>query len=149
MTSFNRTDNNSRHFGKITISTGQAELVVSTPLLYPVVNLITGTTANGGGVWGYVCDVVLQSLSSSHPYWSHLYSNTPFITEALHFLDYDVTPQSLETRWLSQPLRDRYASGTRSNHRTLARGPVRHTSAMFVDSGGFNHRLPIERKAEA
>ena len=143
MTSFNRTDNNSRHFGKITISTGQAELVVSTPLLYPVVNLITGTTANGGGVWGYVCDVVLQSLSSSHPYWSHLYSNTPFITEALHFLDYDVTPQSLETRWLSQPLRDRYASGTRSNHRTLARGPVRHTSAMFVDSGGFRLlRLP-------
>ena len=143
MTKFERTDNNSRHIGKITISTPHGDVQVSTPLLYPVVNLMTGTTANGGGVWGYVCDVLLQSLSSSHPYWSPLYSNTPFITEALHFLDYNVRPQSLEARWLSQPLRHRYASETRSNHRTSSRGPVSHTSAMFVDSGGFRLlRLP-------
>ena len=143
MTKFERTDKKSRHLGEITIAKPHGDVRVSTPLLYPVVNLMTGTTANGGGVWGYVCDVLLQSLSSAHPYWSQLYSNAPFITEALHFLDYKVGPQSLKTRWLGQPLRSRYASETRSNHRTSARGAVNHTSAMFVDSGGFRLlRLP-------
>src|SRR4051812_25662130 len=33
---------------------------VHTPVLYPVLNLITGTTPNGGGIWGYICNDLLD-----------------------------------------------------------------------------------------
>src|SRR5205807_7425693 len=53
--------------------------VFTTPLLFPVTCLITGTTPRGGGIWKYI----LQA----HPF-GLMRRNNPIITQALHFLDF-------------------------------------------------------------
>jgi len=119
-------------------STGFLE--VDTPILYPVVNLVTGTTSNGGGIWGYLCDVLLNSKSGEQNFqFLDRQQNEPIMTEALHFLEFGVTPRSLQERWLARgTVRDHYRSPERQNPRVKGgRGSVSHTAPMFVDSGGY------------
>src|SRR2546429_8322884 len=52
---------------------------LSTPLLFPVVSLITGTTPRGGGLWKYI----LQAHSCGL-----MRRNKPLLTQVLHFLDF-------------------------------------------------------------
>ncbi len=84
--------------------------------LYPVVSFITGTTPNGGGLWKYI-------LRGPH---GLLRSNRPVMTQALHFLDFRVSPAAL-SRWRTKTLRIHY-----NGHFGL-----NYTGDLFVDSGGF------------
>jgi 7-cyano-7-deazaguanine tRNA-ribosyltransferase len=92
---------------------------LETPHLFPVVNLVTGTTAKGGGIWRYIADDLLDSSRA----------DTPIMSQALQFLDYHVSPKKV-TEWRSKPLRDHYRDD---------RGvyPVDFQAPMFLDSGGF------------
>ncbi len=72
---------------------------VETPVLYPVVNLITGSTPNGGGIWGYINDYLLDATRAEE--------QLPLMTEALHFQNYHVHAKTLD-RWRSRPLREHY-----------------------------------------
>ena len=86
-------------------------------VLYPVVNIITGTTPRGGGVW--------KDILHAHPQ-GLLRRNLPVMTQALHFLDYKMTPAAL-VRWRQKPLRAHY-NGNLGLH---------WTAPLFADSGGF------------
>ncbi len=43
-----------------------------TPLLYPVVNMVTGSTPNGGGIWRYICDDLLDGHRHDVPIMSQV-----------------------------------------------------------------------------
>ncbi len=86
---------------------------VNTPALFPVINLIGGTTLQSGSAWRHFRDDTLEE--------EHL-QGTMF--QAMSFLEYGVTADSLEW-WREKPLEDR-----------LARN-VDVTSPIFIDSGGF------------
>lgn len=93
---------------------------LSTPLLFPVVCLITGSTARGGGLWKYV----LQADTEN----GLLRRNLPVMSQVLHFLDFSITPKTLE-KWQSLGLRKRYNEEVSP--------PLRYTAPLFLDSGGF------------
>ena len=63
--------------GKLHLS--QVDRKISTPHLFPVVSLMTGTTAKGGGLWKYV----LQA-NKSH---GLMHRNLPVMSQVLHFLE--------------------------------------------------------------
>ncbi|HYF95178.1 MAG TPA: tRNA-guanine transglycosylase [Symbiobacteriaceae bacterium] len=97
---------------------------VETPTLFPVVNLITGTTPRGGGIWKYI----LRKLFAAH---------SPMMTQALQFLDFGLTAPQLR-RWIESPVGsvlDQYLKHYRDELPELGisefRGP------LFLDSGGF------------
>lgn len=107
------------HYGRI----GHLRLrdtCLSTPLLFPVVCLITGSTARGGGIWKYI----LQADTEN----GLLRRNLPVMSQALHFLDFSITPRALE-KWRSFGLRKRYNEEVSP--------PLRYTAPLFLDSGGF------------
>jgi hypothetical protein len=91
---------------------------LSTPHLYPVINFITGTTPNGGGIWRYICNDLLD----------HQRGDVPAMSQVLHFLDYHLSPAALE-RWRVKPLREHYRQDRRE--------PVEYRAPLFLDSGGF------------
>jgi len=81
---------------------------ISTPVLYPVVNFIGGTTPMSGGFWKYTRDYILQM-------------NIPVLSQVMHFLDYrSVNRKSLE-RWRQKPLREWFG----------------YQQPLFLDSGGY------------
>ena len=86
---------------------------VDTPALFPVINLIGGTTLQSGSAWRHFRDNILDE--------DHL-QGTMF--QAMSFLEYGVTPRSLEW-WREKPLEDRLQSH------------VDVESPIFIDSGGF------------
>lgn len=98
---------------------GQIDL--STPILFPVVCLITGTTARGGGLWKYILQAdVTNGL---------LRRNLPVMSQVLHFLDFSsTTPKALE-KWRKLGLRRRYNDEVSP--------PLHYTAPLFLDSGGF------------
>ncbi len=85
---------------------------ITTPLLYPVINFLTGTSARGGGVWKYI----LRDLMKH---------DTPALSQVLHFLDFNFTAKYLE-RWRQKPMREHYREINGDYNGTL-----------FLDSGGF------------
>ena len=81
---------------------------ISTPVLYPVVNFIGGTTPTSGGFWKYTRDYILQM-------------NIPVLSQVMHFLDYrSVNRKSLE-RWRQKPIREWFG----------------YQQPLFLDSGGY------------
>ncbi len=97
----------------------QAE--ISTPLLLPVVCLLTGTTARGGGLWKYV----LQADEAN----GLLRRNIPVMSQVLHFLDFiPNNPKGLE-QWRKLGIRQRYSEDVLPS--------MQYTAPLFLDSGGF------------
>jgi 7-cyano-7-deazaguanine tRNA-ribosyltransferase len=92
--------------------------IFTTPLLFPVACLITGTTPRGGGIWKYI----LQA----HPL-GLMRRNNPIITQALHFLDFSMSRNAVE-RWRTKTLKDHYNQQFPDLH---------YHAPIFMDSGGF------------
>lgn len=98
-----------------------ATQAVSTPLLFPVVALITGPTPRGGGLWKYI----LQA-DTEH---SLLRRNIPVMSQVLHFLDFSSNNKNVLRRWRTTGWRERY--------RTEVTPEVNYTAPFFLDSGGY------------
>jgi 7-cyano-7-deazaguanine tRNA-ribosyltransferase len=102
-----------------------------TPLLLPVVSFVTGTTAQGGGIWRYVLH--------GNTEFGLLRRNMPLMTQVLHFLDFNISPKSL-AQWRGKTLRDRY----NETHENL-----NYSAPLFLDSGGYklltNSQLDISK----
>lgn len=110
--------------GQFNINRQEMDLQVETPILFPVANLITGTTPNAGGIWKYI----RKWLFKTH---------TPFISQALQFLDFRLTGSEVG-RWLSShngTVMDRYLDYYRSQHPEL--GINSYRGIVFADSGGY------------
>jgi tRNA-guanine family transglycosylase len=104
---------------------GQLELdqsqSISMPRLFPVVSLVTGTTAKGGGLWKYILQADCQN--------SLLRRNLPVLSQVLHFLDFIRDRPNQLNKWRSQGIIKRY-------HQDLSPG-FDYTAPLFLDSGGF------------
>lgn len=83
---------------------------VETPAMFPVLNLIGGTTLESGGVWRYMRDEIIDC--------DHLQA---IMFQAMSFTDYGVTPKNLDA-WRQQTFHEWFDD---------LNAPV------FVDSGGF------------
>lgn len=86
---------------------------VDTPALFPVINLIGGTTLDSGSAWRHFRDNILDE--------DHL-QGTMF--QAMSFLEYGVSPKNLRW-WREERLADRLSER------------VEMRSPLFIDSGGF------------
>ncbi len=84
---------------------------VETPALFPVINLIGGTTENSGGVWRRMRDNLISR--------DHLQG---IMFQAMSFTDYGVSPENLNDFWRTETFHERYDD---------LNAPV------FIDSGGF------------
>lgn len=98
--------------GELDVSHGPIE----TPALFPVINLIGGTTIDSGSGWRYFRDNIVDE--------SHLQG---IMFQAMSFLDYGVTPNKLP-RWRKETIREKLQKDGRAEMDT----PV------FIDSGGFS-----------
>ncbi|KKD37541.1 MAG: tRNA-guanine transglycosylase [Limnoraphis robusta] len=95
---------------------------ISTPILFPVVSLITGTTPKGGGLWKYI----LQADESN----GLLRRNKPVMSQVLHFLDFiRQRSQSLE-KWREKGIKQRYIE-------EVSPPLTSYTAPLFLDSGGY------------
>lgn len=92
--------------GKLNVPHGPVE----TPALFPVLNIIGGTTLDSGGIWRYMRDGLIAE--------NHLQG---IMFQAMSFTDYNVGPDPLET-WLQKTFHEWFDD---------LNAPV------FVDSGGF------------
>lgn len=103
-------------FGKLHLIRDEKELPpVSTPILYPVVSLMTGVTPRGGGIWKYVLKDCMRQ-------------NIPLLSQVLHFVDYNLSPKHVKY-WREKPLRERY-------RKQYELGDD-YNAPLFLDSGGF------------
>lgn len=84
---------------------------VETPALFPVINLIGGTTEKSGGVWRRMRDRLVSR--------EHLQG---VMFQAMSFTDYGVSPGNLNDFWRQQTFHERFEE---------LNAPV------FIDSGGF------------
>ena len=96
--------------GELRLSTNNRKL--ETPVLYPVVNFVTGTSTRGGGVWKYILKILMQR-------------QTPMLSQILHFLDFPLTGRYLDN-WRGKSMREHYREQNGVYDGTL-----------FLDSGGF------------
>lgn len=94
---------------------------IKTPVLFPVVNFVTGTTARGGGIWKYVLQADLQN--------SLLRRNLPVMSQVLHFLDFQSTTPKVLTTWREQSIPVRYNEEIQPS--------LNYSGPIFLDSGGF------------
>ena len=85
---------------------------LSTPILYPVISFMTGTSPRGGGIWKYLLRNFIKR-------------DVPLLSQVLHFLDFNLTGRHI-TYWREKPMRERYRE---------VNGP--YTAPLFLDSGGF------------
>lgn len=91
---------------------GKAVPPLSTPILYPVVSFMTGSTPRGGGLWKYVLRDFMKN-------------DIPMLSQVLHFLDFPINGASLQ-KWRSKTVREWYRE---------VNGP--YTAPLLLDSGGF------------
>lgn len=91
---------------------GEVLSPLSTPILYPVVSFMTGSTPRGGGLWKYLLRDLMQR-------------DTPMLSQVLHFLDFPIKGKNL-TKWRSKTIREWYQE---------VNGP--YNAPLFLDSGGF------------
>ena len=92
--------------GRLDISHGPVE----TPALFPVINLIGGTTEASGGIWSRIRDELLTSDRLQG-----------VMFQAMSFTEYGVTPENLEW-WREQSFHERFE---------------KLDVPVFIDSGGF------------
>lgn len=85
---------------------------LSTPILYPVVSFMTGSTPRGGGLWKYILRDFMKN-------------DVPMLSQVLHFLDFPINGASLQ-KWRSKTVREWYRE---------VNGP--YTAPLLLDSGGF------------
>ena len=85
---------------------------LSTPMLYPVVSFMTGSTPRGGGLWKYLL----------RDFMKH---DIPMLSQVLHFLDFPFEGKHLE-KWRQKTMREWYqeVNGV-------------YNAPLFLDSGGF------------
>ena len=93
--------------GDLNVSHGPIE----TPALFPVVNLIGGTTEASGGVWRRMREKLIDK--------EHLQG---IMFQAMSFTDYGVSPDNLKNFWRPKTFHERFDN---------LEAPV------FIDSGGF------------
>ena len=91
---------------------GRAIPPLSTPILYPVVSFMTGSTPRGGGLWKYILRDFMKN-------------DVPMLSQVLHFLDFPINGASLQ-KWRSKTVREWYRE---------VNGP--YTAPLLLDSGGF------------
>lgn len=84
---------------------------VDTPALFPVINMIGGTTVKSGGVWRRMRDNLIAD--------EHLQG---VMFQAMSFTDYGVSPENLNEIWRSETFHEKFSE---------LEAPV------FIDSGGF------------
>ena len=96
--------------GELRLSTNNRKL--ETPVLYPVINFLTGTSTRGGGVWKYILKILMQR-------------QIPMLSQILHFLDFPLTGRYLEN-WRGKSMREHYREQNGV-----------YDGAFFLDSGGF------------
>ncbi len=103
--------------GFLHLSSGQT---ISTPRLFPVVSLVTSTTARGGGIWKYI----LQANGKDSLL---LRSDISLMSQVLHFLDF--IPKKIKgvERWRDLGIKECYSLDNSINC----------TNSIFLDSGGF------------
>lgn len=85
---------------------------LSTPILFPVLSLMTSTSTNGGGIWKYLLKDVMKY-------------NVPILSQVLHFLDFNLRGKHIGD-WREKPMRERYREPNDP-----------YDAPMFLDSGGF------------
>ena len=110
----------SSNFGRIGQISYQGQHF-STPLLFPVVCLITGSTPRGGGLWKYI----LQADECN----GLLRRNLPVMSQVLHFLDFLRHKHNGIINWRKQGIRKRYLEEVEP--------PIYYNAPIFLDSGGF------------
>lgn len=103
-------ENDFGRLGRLDVPYGPVE----TPALFPVVNIIGGSTPKSGSVWRHFRDNLLDD--------DHLQG---VMFQAMSFLDYGVTPNTLE-RWRKETFREK-----------LGGEFVEINAPIFIDSGGF------------
>ena len=91
---------------------GAAIPPLSTPILYPVVSFLTGSTPRGGGLWKYLLRDFMKN-------------DVPMLSQVLHFLDFPINGKSL-AKWRSKTVREWYRE---------VNGP--YEAPLLLDSGGF------------
>ena len=91
---------------------GEAIPPLSTPILYPVVSFMTGSTPRGGGLWKYLLRDFMKN-------------DVPMLSQVLHFLDFPINGKSL-AKWRSKTVREWYRE---------VNGP--YEAPLLLDSGGF------------
>ncbi|MCL4872202.1 MAG: tRNA-guanine transglycosylase [Anaerolineae bacterium] len=96
---------------------------IQTPFLFPVAFLMTGTTARGGATWKYI----LQAQDDKTIEHTLLRRNSPVLSQVLHFLDYRLSPNSLQT-WRRESIRRLYNKQVEN---------LNYQAPIFLDSGGF------------
>ena len=96
--------------GELQFRKGNRKL--ETPILYPVINFLTGTSARGGGVWKYILRNFMQR-------------DTPTLSQVLHFLDFNFTGKYL-ANWRKKSMREHYLEQNGD-----------YQGVLFLDSGGF------------
>lgn len=89
---------------------------IQTPALFPVANLVAGTTPESGGIWRYTRRELFQSERVQG-----------IMFQAMSFLDYNLSPDSLD-RWREQSLREHFAE---------SEAEPAFNQPLFIDSGGF------------
>ncbi len=85
---------------------------LSTPILYPVVSFMTGSTPRGGGLWKYILRDFMKN-------------DVPMLSQVLHFLDFPINGKSLE-KWRSKTVREWYREVN-----------GQYNAPLLLDSGGF------------
>jgi len=90
---------------------------VETPALFPVINLIGGTTLKSGGVWRRMRDRLIAS--------DHLQG---VMFQAMSFSDYGVSPDNLKNFWREKTFHEHF--GEAKDYPDL-------NAPVFIDSGGF------------
>ena len=85
---------------------------LSTPILYPVVSFLTGSTPRGGGLWKYLL----------RDFMKH---DVPMLSQVLHFLDFPLKGKHLK-KWRQKTLREWYQEVNGI-----------YNAPLFLDSGGF------------
>jgi 7-cyano-7-deazaguanine tRNA-ribosyltransferase len=110
--------------GSLTVPMKDSTFEIPTPALYPVVALVTGTTARGGGLWKYV----LQADPAGNGLLRRQDPPVPVMSEVLQFLDFSVSSEALQ-KWRKHSLRGLY------NRQVVP--PLEYSAPIFLDSGGF------------
>jgi 7-cyano-7-deazaguanine tRNA-ribosyltransferase len=85
---------------------------LATPILYPVVSFMTGSTPRGGGLWKYL----LRDLMKH---------DVPMLSQVLHFLDFPLEGKHL-SKWRQKTMREWYQEVNGI-----------YNAPLFLDSGGF------------
>jgi tRNA-guanine family transglycosylase len=105
------------------LGTFSFEQPIQTPFLFPVAFLMTGTTARGGATWKYI----LQDQAPETKQHTLMRRNSPLLSQVLHFLDYRVSPASVQT-WRKKSIKGLYNEQIEG---------LNYKAPLFLDSGGF------------